>query len=382
MPPAVNFRVGKTRGHFQLGPQRKDGVASIVAFILHVTHTGASRIRYVATWTHCAATRLFAPGIHKVLLRVEQSSVILDSFAQQPSKVSYEFAPQNPAPSPVVLDALHPSKSETGLRFLSVRLRELWDKAEVTIGGWCTVPNSFTAELMGRAGFDWVCVDTQHGLAGQDVMVQMLQALDISGTPAFVRVTWNEPDLIMRALDSGAQGVIVPMVNSADEARRAVGACRYAPDGYRSWGPIRASLGRVDYRPPVANRDVVCVVMVETQHAVDRLDEILSIPGVDAVYVGPSDLAVSMGLPATVDPTDAAHVALIEQILSGCNRHGVVAGISCGSVEGAKRWRDRGFRMLNVGNDAVYIRTAGVAIVQSLKEAGATAETHAQSGYA
>ena len=261
-------------------------------------------------------------------------------------------------------------------------LRELWDSGRPAIGGWCTVPNSFTAELMGRAGYDWVCVDTQHGLLGQDSMVTMLQALAITDTPAFVRVTWNEPDLIMRALDSGAQGVIVPMVNSAADARRAAGACRYIPDGYRSWGPIRASLGRPNFTPETANRDVVCAVMVETEEAVANLDEILSVDGVDAVYVGPSDLAVSLGLQPTGDPAEPRHVETIERILEACLRHGVVAGIHCGSVETAKRWLDAGFRMVNVNNDAVFVRTTAVGVVKALKGEPAPVEAASKSGYA
>ena len=261
-------------------------------------------------------------------------------------------------------------------------LRELWDRGEVTLGGWCTVSSSFTAELMGRAGFDWVCIDTQHGLPGQDGMVPMLQALDITGTPAFVRVTWNEPDLIMRALDAGAQGVIVPMVNSAAEARRVVGACRYVPDGYRSWGPIRAALGRPDYSPQTANRSVVCAVMIETTEAVDNLDEILAVPGIDAVYVGPSDLAVSIGLQPAADPVEPAHIEMVERILAACDRHGVIAGIHCGSVEGARRWQERGFRMLNVNNDAMYVRMTAAAVVKELRGGSTPVEAVSKSGYA
>lgn len=261
-------------------------------------------------------------------------------------------------------------------------LRELWDSGRPTVGGWSTIPSAFSAELLGRSGFDWVCVDTQHGLAGQDVMVEQLQALAITGTPGFVRVTWNEPDLIMRALDAGAQGVIVPMVNTADDARRATGACRYAPRGYRSWGPIRAALGRPDFSVETANREVVCAVMVETEQALQNLDEILSVEGVDAVYVGPSDLAVSLGMQPTGDPTEPRHVEAIEQIADGCRRHGVVAGIHCGSVETAQRWLARGFSMVNVNNDAIFVRVTGSAVMRALKHEPAPAEAASKSGYA
>src|SRR2546423_9504444 len=145
-------------------------------------------------------------------------------------------------------------------------LRELWDGGGVPVGGWCAIPSAFPAELMGRCGFDWVCVDTQHGLVGYDQMALMLQALSITGTPAFVRVPWNEPGAIMRALDAGAQGVIVPMVNSAAEARQAVAACPQVPGGVRSRGPSRDRLhGPV--KPLAADRPDGCVGSAETNAA-------------------------------------------------------------------------------------------------------------------
>ena len=261
-------------------------------------------------------------------------------------------------------------------------LRELWDAGGVTVGGWCAIPSTFSAELMGRVGFDWVCVDTQHGLIGYQQMVAMLQALAITGTPAFVRVPWNTPGDIMKALDAGAQGVIVPMVNSAAEARAVVGACRYPPDGYRSWGPIRASLGVDGYGPEVGNRRVVVAVMLETAAGVTAADEILAVPGIDAVYVGPNDLAITHGLSPSADAVSDEHAELIERVLAACQRHGVLPGIHCGSVETARRWRERGFRMLNVSSDAVFMRTGASAVVKSMAGEPAAAQPPASSSYA
>ncbi len=260
-------------------------------------------------------------------------------------------------------------------------MRELWDGGGVTVGGWCAVPSAFSAELMGRCGFDWVCVDTQHGLVGYDQMVLMLQALSITGTPAFVRVPWNTPGDIMKALDAGAQGVIVPMVNSAEEARRVVGACRYPPDGYRSWGPIRAALGVDGYSPATANRRVVVAVMIETVGGVASADEIVSVPGVDAVYVGPNDLAVTHGMSPSADRFGEEHQRIVETVLDACRRHDVVAGIHCGSVETAMRWRERGFRMFNVTSDAIFMRTGATQVVRALTGEPAPARP-ASSSYA
>ena len=245
-------------------------------------------------------------------------------------------------------------------------LRELWDSGRSTVGGWCVMPGSFSAELMGRSGFDWVCVDTQHGLVGYDQMVQMLQALAISGTPAFVRVRWNEPGEIMKALDAGAQGVIVPMINSAEEARQAVGSARYPPAGYRSWGPVRAAIGVEGYSPELANRRTVVAIMIETASGLEQMDDILSVTGIDAVYVGPNDLAVTHGLPPSATVESPRHAELIGAILAGCQRHGVVAGIHCGNVETAQRWLAAGFHMLNVNSDAVFMRQQAAAVVRTL----------------
>jgi len=220
---------------------------------------------------------------------------------------------------------------------------------------------------MGHSGYDWVCVDTQHGLAGQDTMITMLQALDACGVPAMVRVGWNQPELIMRALDGGAQGVVVPMVNTPEDARRAASACRYAPDGYRSWGPARASLGRRDYSVGTANARVVCMVMIETESAIDNVEAILAVPGVDGAYVGPSDLAVSCGLPPGEDATTGPLAKLIARVLSSCRSHNLVAGIHCPNVETACKWRDSGFRMLTVTNDATFILTAASRVVDTFR---------------
>jgi 4-hydroxy-2-oxoheptanedioate aldolase len=241
---------------------------------------------------------------------------------------------------------------------------------------------AFSAELMGRCGFDWVCIDTQHGVVGYDQMVPMLQALAITGTPAFVRVRWNEPGEIMKALDAGAQGVVVPMVNSPEEARQAVAAARYPPDGYRSWGPVRAALGVDGYSPEVANRRTVVTIMIETASGVKAMDDTLSVPGVDAVYVGPNDLAVTHGLPPSATVDDPRHEQLIRDILAGCQRHRIVAGIHCGSVETAQRWREAGFRMLNVSSDAVFMRQQAAKVLKALAAEPARGGEPGSSSYA
>jgi 4-hydroxy-2-oxoheptanedioate aldolase len=259
-----------------------------------------------------------------------------------------------------------------------VTLRELWERSEPTIGGWCVIPSSFAAELMGRAGFDWICIDTQHGLIGYDQMLPMLQALSATGTPAFVRPPWNQPSDIMKALDAGAQGVIVPMVNSKEDAERAAGACRYPPQGYRSWGPTRAAMQVSGFGPESANRAVVCMVMIETVEGLAAVDEILAVPGVDGVYVGPNDLAVTHGMTPDATASDPEHRRLIEKILQACLRRGLIAGIHCSGPDTAIRWREAGFRMLNVDNDSVFLRAGAANVLEALR--GAKREA-AKTGY-
>jgi 4-hydroxy-2-oxoheptanedioate aldolase len=241
-------------------------------------------------------------------------------------------------------------------------LRERWKAGEPTLGAWCTIPSTWTAEVAARSGHDWVCVDTQHGLIGYDMMLPMLQAITAGGVPSFVRVQWNEPGTIMKALDAGADGVIVPMVNSAEEARSVVGACRYPPEGFRSMGPTRARTLGGQWRLPI------CVVMIETVEAVKRADEILAVPGVDAVFVGPNDLAVSAGLDSSYEGRHPEHRRLIEAVAKSAKAHGVVAGIMCGSAEVATQWHKAGYHMLALESDTRLLTAASEQITAKSKK--------------
>jgi len=235
-------------------------------------------------------------------------------------------------------------------------LREQWKAGKATFGAWCTIPSSWTAEVAARSGHDWVCIDTQHGLIGYDVMLPMLQAISAGGVPSFVRVPWNEPGSIMKALDAGAGGIIVPMVNSVGEAQAAVDACRYPPEGTRSMGPVRAREVDTDWRHPI------CVVMIETVQAVNLADEILAVPGIDAVFVGPNDLAVSAGLDSSYEGSHPEHRRLIEAIAKAALSNGVAAGIMCGSPEVAAQWHKLGFVMLGLQSDSRLLAAASEEI--------------------
>lgn len=236
--------------------------------------------------------------------------------------------------------------------------KEKWAAGEVTFGGWLSIPSSFSAEVMANQGFDWLCIDMQHGLIDYQVAFTMLQAISTTPTIPFVRVPWNEFGIIGKVLDAGALGVIVPMVNSVEEARAAVAACRYFPDGSRSFGPTRAAYyAGADYYAG-ANQQVACIPMIETKQAVDRLDDILSVPGIDAVYVGPADLSITLGLQPRMDNEGAFEEARL-RIAERCAAHGVIAGIHANATL-AEKHAAAGYRMITVSGDAGSI-AAGAA---------------------
>jgi 4-hydroxy-2-oxoheptanedioate aldolase len=242
-------------------------------------------------------------------------------------------------------------------------LRELLDSGATTIGGWCAIPSAFSAEVLACAGFDWVCIDMQHGLIGYEQMTAMIQALDARGIATLVRVEWNEPSPIMKALDTGAQGVIVPMVNSAVEALAATRASRYPPLGHRSWGPVRASLGDTSFDPESANRRVVCILMVETPEAVEAVDEIVAVPGVDGILIGPYDLSLSTTHSVVTPGEKPKDVEQIARVLEACGRAGVPAAIYCATPGDVQRRRAEGFRLLQLGSDLAFLSQAATAIV-------------------
>lgn len=231
-----------------------------------------------------------------------------------------------------------------------------WRQGEATIGVWLSLANVHIAETLANLGFDWVCMDLQHGLLDYKDLTSMLPA--VSATPAtpLVRAPWNEPYEIMKALDAGAYGVIVPMVNSRAEAERAVAACRYPPVGNRSFGPVRAALygGREAYAKS-ANQEIACIAMIETEEGLENLDEIAATPGLDGIYIGPSDLALAIGLAPQGDNEHPAHAKAVERIQAACRKRGVAVGIQAFSLAFAQRYLQRGFHFVTLGSDLGFL---------------------------
>lgn len=229
-------------------------------------------------------------------------------------------------------------------------LRDKLAGGGTALGAWMFLREPMLAHSAARLDYDYVCVDVQHGLQSFDDVTAMLAAAAGGSATPIVRTPWNEPGLVGRFLDAGALGIIFPMINTAEDAARAVSACRYPPAGERSLGPIGAGLLHGGDYVPTANDSVLVIPMIETITAVENLDEILAVDGVDHIYVGPADLGFSMGLRPGLDSDDAAYGEAIATIVAGCERHGVVPGIHCSPELAAKR-AGQGFRFLSVGYD-------------------------------
>jgi 4-hydroxy-2-oxoheptanedioate aldolase len=234
-------------------------------------------------------------------------------------------------------------------------MRALISKGRTAYGGWCMIPGAFAAEIVSASGCDWICIDQQHGLIDDAAMRVMVQATAIRRTPTLVRVPWNEPASIMRALDAGADGVIVPMVNSAEDARQAAFATRYPPGGYRSWGALRSGMASRDFNPGSANSQCVCLVMIETADAVDNLDAILDVPGVDGALVGPNDLSISHSGDTAGAASSQRDVEMITQIGEGCHKRGLAGAISGISLNEVGRWAAAGFNLIGLPSDAAVL---------------------------
>ena len=215
------------------------------------------------------------------------------------------------------------------------RIRTIWKAGGAVVNGWLAIPNAFSAETMAHQGWDSLTIDLQHGVVDYQAAVNMLTAISTTNTVPVVRVPWLEPGILMKTLDAGAYAVICPMVNTRADAELLVAATHYQPRGTRSFGPVRALLyGGADY-PKHANDTIVVFAMIETKQALDNLDEILSVKGLDAVYIGPSDLSLALGCTPTFDDVDKPVVEAIDHILARAKAHGLVAGIHNGTPEAA-----------------------------------------------
>ncbi|MBV9992860.1 MAG: 2,4-dihydroxyhept-2-ene-1,7-dioic acid aldolase [Alphaproteobacteria bacterium] len=238
-------------------------------------------------------------------------------------------------------------------------LKDLWKAGRGADNFWLCLPSALGAEIAAHQGWDSILIDMQHGQIGYEAMCAMVLAVSTTTTVPLVRVPWNEPGDVMRALDAGAYGVMCPSVETEDECRRFVGACRYAPLGYRSVGPRRAMLYAGSDYVAQANDTVLAIVQIETKSGLDNLDAIAAVPGLDMVYVGPSDLGLSLGRAVKADQTDPVVVAAIDAVLAGARRAGIKGGIFCKSVGYARAMAEKGFDLVTVESDEGLLMLGG-----------------------
>jgi len=247
------------------------------------------------------------------------------------------------------------------------RLRTAWREGQPVLNGWLAVPNAFCAEVMAHQGWDSLTVDMQHGVVDYQAMVAMLQAISTTGTAPLVRVPWLEPAALMKALDAGAYGVICPMVNTREDAQRFVQWTTYPPNGVRSFGPVRASLyGGADYARE-SDGTIVRFAMVETAQALENLDAILSVEGLDAVYVGPSDLSLALGCKPDFDDVAPPVAQAIRHIADRARARGVQAGIHCGSPDAARARIEAGYGFVTIGSDARLLAAGSQQVLARMR---------------
>lgn len=247
-------------------------------------------------------------------------------------------------------------------------VRSILARGDVVVNGWLSIPSSFSAEVMAHQGFDSLVVDMQHGVVDYQTAVTMLQAISTTSVIPMARVPWNDPALLMKILDAGVYGVICPMINTRAQAEALVRACKYPPRGYRSFGPVRASIyAGTDYVDH-ANADLIVMPMIETAEAVENLDDILSVPGVDAIYVGPADLSLALGCKPRLDQTDAPVVEAQKKIVAACKRHGVWAGIHNATSGYALKMIADGYQFVTLASDSRFLAARAAEEASAVKK--------------
>jgi 4-hydroxy-2-oxoheptanedioate aldolase len=234
-------------------------------------------------------------------------------------------------------------------------------------GLWCTVPGTYVSEIVSHCGFDWLCIDLQHGFHAAGDLLGFMQTAELTGTPVLVRIEYSDSRIVHRVLDAGARGVIFPTIDTPQQAAEAVATCRYPPHGRRSWGPARLALSDPAYSTERANDDVLCIVMVETRAGLENLDEILAVPGIDAILVGPSDLGIDLGVGPQPAPLAGPHADALQTIARRCAGAGIVPMAYAATAAGVTMFRELGYQGFGVSSDAGLLRGAARALVENLR---------------
>lgn len=248
------------------------------------------------------------------------------------------------------------------------RLRRLLQEGTTAFGTACALPHPFAMEQVAKSGFDWVFIDMQHGLSTYRDLPELCMVLRRHGVTPLVRVPFEDTSGAQRALDAGAEGIIFPYIEDAAGAREAAIACRYPPEGIRSFGPYRAPYG-ADLA--LANADLLCLVMIESVGGLEQVDAITRTPGVDGVFVGPNDLSISLGggpIMANLYALDGQQAEVpanfqqaLNTILTTAKANGKFAGIQVGTGSAATQAAEAGFDYIGIGGDTAFIQSGGEA---------------------
>jgi 4-hydroxy-2-oxoheptanedioate aldolase len=238
------------------------------------------------------------------------------------------------------------------------------------------MPGALSAEALSKSGFDWVLIDMQHGCMDYETALSMIRAIDLGNAVPIVRAPWNDPAIIGRVLDAGALGVVIPMIQSAADARRAVDACLYPPAGSRSFGPVRVGLRDGPGYFATANARVAVIPMIETAQALEEVEQIAATPGVDALFVGPFDLSIALGLPPGDNDGDPVFDAAIARIAAAAKSAGVATAVLSNAKVAPLRLK-QGFQMVSVFTDIAALTMAARTDLDMVRRATAPGETHA-----
>ena len=249
------------------------------------------------------------------------------------------------------------------------KLKQIFKEGKAAINGWLQIPNSFSAEIMAKQGWDSLTIDMQHGVVDYPNALQMLQAISTTETVPIARVSWNEPGQIMKILDAGTYGIICPMVSNRKEAESFIQACLYPPKGNRSFGPIRSLLyGGHDYGKQ-ANDEVLKFAMIETKEALENLDNIMSTPGLDGIYIGPADLSLAIGEEPGFDkPENDKVYTVIMKILEHAKKNKIIAGIHNIESDYAQKMINKGFQFVTAGSDQGFISAGAKKSIEKFKK--------------
>lgn len=249
-------------------------------------------------------------------------------------------------------------------------VKTLWADGKPAINGWLSIGNTLTAEIMAAQDYDCLTIDIQHGALDYSNALPMMQAMRASGKTLMCRVPWNDPGIIMKAMDAGAFGIICPMVNNRAEASALVSAMRYPPGGTRSFGPTRVSWAAGPTYAAIANDEMLAIAMIETKEAVANLEEIVTTPGLDAVYIGPADLTYGVmqgALPPGFDREEPEMIEVIQRILKAAKDAGIRACLHCGTPEYAARAIAWGFDLVTISGDSRLLAAASAASIKTAR---------------